>query len=247
MPENPAGIQLPRERRRPEPEPLDLDILHEDDALLVLNKPPGLVVHPTYKNQSGTLLNGVLWHVRGRHGIQPSIITRLDKDTSGLVLVALTPEVHARAQRDGIAGRMTKEYLALVRGVPDPPAGAITLPLARSLEDRRRVVVTEAGQPCETRYRLVSKGPENDCSVLLCQLVTGRSHQIRVHLSEIGCPILGDRTYGAVDASMPRQALHAWRIRLPHPVTREPMEVSAPLPADLGIDDNSLEPHGRAR
>ena len=99
MPEKPAGVQPPRERRRPESEPVALDIVHEDDALLVLNKPPGIVVHPTYKNQTGTLLNGVLWKVRHRPGIQPSIITRLDKDTSGLMVVARTPQAHAALVR----------------------------------------------------------------------------------------------------------------------------------------------------
>ena len=172
-----------------------------------------MVVHPTYRNWSGTLLNGLLWHVRGRPGVQPSIITRLDKDTSGVVLVALTPEVHARVQRDSIAGRVRKQYLAVVRGTPAPARGSITLPLGRSLEDRRRVVVTSAGQHCHTAYEVLSSA--NGQSVVQCELLTGRTHQIRVHLAALGYPIVGDRVYGEADATVPRQALHAWRLSLP--------------------------------
>src|SRR5687767_15918735 len=116
MPQDVPEFQ-PRVRRPPpEPEPVAISILYEDDSLIAVDKPPGMVVHPTYRNWSGTLLNGLLWRFRDRDGIQPSIITRLDKDTSGLVLVALTPVVHAQVQRDGAAGLVKKEYMAIVRG-----------------------------------------------------------------------------------------------------------------------------------
>ena len=238
MPEKPLEIQSATERRRPEPEPVDLTVLYEDESLIALDKPPGMVVHPTYKNWSGTLLNGLLWRFRDRDGIQPSIITRLDKDTSGLVLVALTPEVHARVQRDGTAGRMKKEYLAVVRGIPAPASGTISLPLARDLDDRRRVVVTDKGQACETRYEVLSIGDRY--SLVRCELITGRTHQIRVHLAASGWPVLGDRTYGEADEPLTRQALHAWRIALPHPATGEALEIEAPLPPDLQqcVDQN---------
>ncbi len=206
-----------RERRRPEPEALDLAVLYQDDSLIVVNKPPGMVVHPTYRNATGTLLNGVLWRVRGRDGILPSIITRLDKNTSGLVLVALTPEVHARVQRDGEAGRVTKEYLAIVRGTPNPRSGAISLPLARSPEDRRLVIVTLSGQASETRYEVLESNADH--SLVRCELVTGRTHQIRVHFAAVGHPLIGDPTYGEAHEGMPRQALHAWRLSLIHPVS----------------------------
>ena len=218
-------------RRRPEPEAIDLDVVYEDDWLIAIDKPSGMVVHPTYRNWSGTLLNGLLWRVRDRPGVQPSIITRLDKDTSGLVLVALTPEVHARVQRDGADGRMKKEYLAFVCGTPSPPTGAIALPLARSKEDRRLVVVTETGQVSETRYEVLSS--EAGRSLVRCELVTGRTHQIRVHLAARGWPILGDRTYGKPHDTLTRQALHAWRLRVPHPATTKELEIEAPLPPDL--------------
>src|SRR5688572_10190046 len=111
MPEDTPGFQTRVRRPPPEPEEVPLSILYEDESLIAIDKPPGMVVHPTYRNWSGTLLNGLLWHVRGRPGVQPSIVTRLDKDTSGIVLVALTPGIHARVQKDAAAGLVRKEYL----------------------------------------------------------------------------------------------------------------------------------------
>jgi 23S rRNA pseudouridine1911/1915/1917 synthase len=230
MPEMSAGIQTDL-RRRPQAEEGALTVVYEDDLIIVLDKPPGVVVHPTYKNTSGTLLNAVLWHVRGRAGVQPGILTRLDKNTSGLVVVALTPDVHAVMQKHAAAGRISKHYLALVRGVPEPRTGRIDLPLARDAGDRRRVVVTPAGASCETRYDVM--GTDGGVSLVRCAPVTGRTHQIRVHLSVSGWPILGDEVYGAPDDSIARQALHAWRVTLPHPVTGGHLQFESPLPADM--------------
>ena len=148
------------ERRRPLPEEGPLSIVYEDEWVIVLDKPPGIVVHPTYKNWSGTLLNSVLWRVRDRADAQPGILTRLDKDTSGLVVMALTPEVHAAMQRDAAAGRVRKEYVAVVRGTPEPASGHIALPLGRDTADRRRVVVREDGAPSETRYEVIDASTE---------------------------------------------------------------------------------------
>jgi len=200
---------------------------------MVLDKPPGVVVHPTYKNASGTLLNAVLWRVRDRAGAQPGILTRLDKDTSGLVVMALTPETHAIMQKDAAAGRVQKRYLAVVRGVPEPRSGSIVSPLARDEGDRRRVVVTPGGAHCETRYEVVSTHDNSTRSLVRCELVTGRTHQIRVHLAVSGWPVLGDHVYGEPDDAIGRQALHAWRTSLPHPVTRQVLELEAPLPEDI--------------
>jgi len=242
MPEKAPPIQSAGRRPRPEPEALDLTVVYEDDSLIAIDKPPGMVVHPTYKNWSGTLLNGVLWHVRGRAGVEPSIVTRLDKDTSGVVLVALGPELHAHIQRDAAAGRVRKEYLAIVRGMPDAARGSIALPLARSLDDRRRVVVDATGQHSQTEYEVLStwgdgepEGPplHGRYSLVRCELVTGRTHQIRVHLAKRGWPIIGDRVYGEPHAALTRQALHAWRVTLPHPNSRQPLEIEAPVPPDL--------------
>jgi 23S rRNA pseudouridine1911/1915/1917 synthase len=231
MPEEAPGFQLRARRPPPEPEELAISILYEDESLIAIDKAPGMVVHPTYRNWSGTLLNAVLWHVRGREGATPHIITRLDKDTSGVVLVALTPEIHAHVQREAEAGRVRKQYLAVVRGTPAPPRGAITLPLGRSLEDRRRVVVTPAGQDSHTEYEVLSSS--NGHSLVRCELLTGRTHQIRVHLAAQGWPIVGDRVYGESEAVVGRQALHAWRIALTHPLTKTPLEIEAAMPSDL--------------
>jgi 23S rRNA pseudouridine1911/1915/1917 synthase len=231
MPQDRAGFQSRARRPPPEPEAIDVSILYEDEWLIAIDKPPGMVVHPTYRNWSGTLLNALLWHVRGRAGIQPSIITRLDKDTSGVVLVALTPDVHARVQRASIAGRVCKEYLAVVRGAPVPARGSITLPLGRSPDDRRRVIVMAAGQHCHTTYEVLSSS--NGYSLVRCQLLTGRTHQIRVHLAAQGSPVAGDCVYGERDAAVARQALHAWRVALTHPLTQRPLEIEASLPSDL--------------
>jgi 23S rRNA pseudouridine1911/1915/1917 synthase len=219
-------------RRRPQPEEGPLVILHEDEQLIVLDKPPGIVVHPTYKNTSGTLLNAVLWRVRDRADAQPGILTRLDKGTSGVVVIALTAPAHATLQKDMSAGRVRKEYLAVVRGTPDPPRGRIVLPLGRDAADRRRVVVRSDGAYCETLYETIGE-PETGMSLIKCRLVTGRTHQIRVHLAGSGCPILGDAVYGEIDPRISRPALHAWRIELPHPVTRESIVAEAAPPRDM--------------
>lgn len=200
--------------------------------MIVLDKPPGVVVHPTYKNWSGTLLNSVLWRLRDRAGAQPGILTRLDKDTSGLVVMALTPEVHAAMQRDQHAGRVRKEYLAIVRGWPEPQAGSIVHPLGRDTTDRRRVVVTETGAPSETRYETLTRLTDG-MALVRCELVTGRTHQIRVHLATCGWPVLGDAVYGVADPKIVRQALHAWRVQMPHPITRAPVVLEAAVPADM--------------
>lgn len=231
MPENDPGFQSRARRPPPEPEPLDISILYEDESLMAIDKAPGMVVHPTYRNWSGTLLNGILWHLRARADVSPHLITRLDKDTSGVVLIALTPAIHAHVQRDATAGRVRKEYLAVVRGTPAPPRGSIDLPLGRSLEDRRRVVVTPAGQASRTAYEVLASSTRH--SLVRCELLTGRTHQIRVHLAARGWPIAGDRVYGDTDADVTRQALHAWKVALTHPVTKQPLEIEAAMPSDF--------------
>ena len=222
-------------RQRPQPEKGPLIVVYEDDAVIVLDKPAGIVVHPTYKNTSGTLLNAVLWRYRERTDVQPGILTRLDKNTSGLVVIALTPGLHATMQRDLNAGRVRKEYLAIVAGLPSPSQGRIALPLGRSSEDRRIVVVRDDGARCVTDYEVIDHWTVGDASVSIvrCELVTGRTHQIRVHLATRGWPIIGDAVYGHASEDIARQALHAWRVTLPHPLTRDMMTVTSPLPRDI--------------
>ena len=218
-------------RTRPAAEPGELEVVHEDDDLLVINKPAGMVAHPTYKQTSGTALNGLLWHLRDRGPVTPGILTRLDKDTSGLMIVALSPGVHAAAQRDAAAGRIRKEYLAVVGTTPEPRSGTIALALARDPQDRRRVVPSVDGAPSRTRYEVLASSSHG--ALVRCELETGRTHQIRVHLSARGWPIVGDRVYGSADERIGRQALHAWRVSMPHPVTRAAMVFEAPPPADF--------------
>jgi 23S rRNA pseudouridine1911/1915/1917 synthase len=226
-------------REAPAPEEIPLDVLYEDDDLMAINKPAGMVVHPSFRNTSGTLLNGVLWRLRNRKDARPGLVSRLDKDTSGVVVIALSPGVHACIQRDTRAGRVTKEYLAIVRGTPRPAEGTITLPLRHDPADRRRMVacpeqsrgVRDDGAPSETRYRVLSTHETH--SLVQCELVTGRTHQIRVHLAARGWPIVGDSTYGSPDPSIARQALHAWRMTLPHPKSVERLTFEAPMPRDM--------------
>mgnify|MGYP006195725605 CR=1 FL=1 len=225
----PASAQR---RSRPAPQELAIEILYEDEHLLAVNKPAGQVVHPSYRNAAGTLLNGVLWHLRGRAGTRPGIVSRLDKGTSGVLLVALAPSVHAALQRAATAGRVRKEYLAVVCGVPEPRRAEIRLPLARDPDDRRRVTVQEHGSESVTRYEVIAGGDGR--SLVRCELVTGRTHQIRVHLAARGWPIVGDALYGG-DGTLARPALHAWRVRFRHPVTGAAMEITAPLPIDLPL------------
>jgi 23S rRNA pseudouridine1911/1915/1917 synthase len=188
------------------------------------------VVHPSFRNPTGTMLNGVLWRVRERKDVRPGLVSRLDKNTSGLVIVALSPGAHAQIQRDARSRLLTKRYLAVVRGVP-PPIGVITLPLRHDPADRRRIVTHPDGAPSETRYRLISRA--DGYSLLECELVTGRTHQIRVHLAASGWPIAGDAVYGSPDPRIPRQALHASMITLLHPATRETLTFVAPIPEDM--------------
>ena len=135
-------------------------------------------------------------------------------------------------QRDAAASRIRKEYLAVVHGFPNPPAGVIRDPLGRDPDDRRRVIVAADGAPSETRYE-VTRACQGDLSLVRCELITGRTHQIRVHLSARGWPVAGDRLYGGRTDHIDRQALHAWRVSLPHPITREPLVVEAPVPQDF--------------
>jgi 23S rRNA pseudouridine1911/1915/1917 synthase len=244
-------------RTRPEPEPAALDVIFQDDALLVVNKPAGVVVHPSYKQTSGTMLNAVLWRLQGSsQTTRPGIVTRLDKDTSGLVLIALAPAVHATLQRDAAAGRLEKRYLAVVAGVPRPQSGRIREPLGRDPLDRRRMQLSADGAPSETLYSVLAQVPlrasadegphdqnrdDKRCALVMCTLVTGRTHQIRVHLASQRWPILGDRVYGVPHPAIARQALHAWTLSLRHPVTGEQLGFEAPLPPDMQA---LIEAHG---
>ncbi len=229
-----SGDEVMLERAVPQPEAQALDILYEDSALLAVNKPAGVVVHPSYKHAAGTLFNGILGYLgrEGRAGEDgPRLVHRLDKDTSGVLLISKGLEVHRRVQRAMHDGHAEKVYMAVVHGTPRPADGAITLPLGTDTQDRRRVAVRDDGSPSETQYERIACG--DGVSLLRCTLVTGRMHQIRVHLAASGWPIVGDQVYGRAGDGFRRQALHAWRLSLPHPGTGERLVLEAPLPPDV--------------
>ena len=247
-------VALPPDLIAPRPamraQDLALDVLYEDEHLVVINKPPGLVVHPTYRHADRTVMNALLWQARTWAVTdRPSIVGRLDKLTSGIVLAAKSARAHAAIQRALAGSTAEKRYLALVyRRVP-ALRGTIDLRLHRDPADRRRVVASKtAGAPSVTQYvRLghVRAAPVG-LTLLGCQLFTGRMHQIRVHLAAAGWPLVGDAKYGQPlwrDVDDPalrdalrgfsRQALHAWRLTVRHPHTGATLHIEAPLPADL--------------
>jgi 23S rRNA pseudouridine1911/1915/1917 synthase len=246
-----VAVALPLAPRAPmAPEDVALQVLYEDEHLLAVDKPPGVVVHPAHKNPSGTLMNALLWHARAWPPPQrPSLAGRLDKLTSGLVLVAKSAATHAALQTVLASNATAKDYLAVVYGRVNVARGEIALRLRRDPGDRRRVVAAEdVGAPSVTRFERLARvpAPTAGLSALRCRLVTGRTHQIRVHLSARGWPLVGDPTYGeprwravadpalaSVLRDFPRQALHAWRLTTLHPISRAPLAIEAPVPADL--------------
>jgi 23S rRNA pseudouridine1911/1915/1917 synthase len=216
-----------------------LDVLYEDEHLLALNKPAGVVVHPTYRHADGTVMNALLWHAREWvDGQRPSLVGRLDKLTSGILLVAKSAAAHAALQREMMSSRSEKDYLAVVYGRVNAARGAIDFRLAVDGNDRRRMVASARdGVPSLTRFVRISRGTE--LSLLRCRLITGRRHQVRVHLAARGWPIVGDITYATPHAhekpgwTFPRQALHAWRVAFTHPATGERVALEAPVPLDM--------------
>jgi 23S rRNA pseudouridine1911/1915/1917 synthase len=219
-------------------EAIALDIVYEDAALLVLNKPAGLVVHPGSGNWQGTLLNGLLHHHPALAGIpRAGIVHRLDKDTSGLLVVAKTLEAQTDLVRQLQARSVVREYLALVHGKLDRDA-SVDAPIGRHQTQRTRMAVTEHGRAARTHYRVLERFAR--ATLLECKLDTGRTHQIRVHMQSIGHPLVGDPVYragrGSAEgplASFKRQALHAYRLGLTHPTSGAHMQWEAPIPADM--------------
>ncbi|MEP6810637.1 MAG: RluA family pseudouridine synthase [Chthoniobacterales bacterium] len=220
------------------PEAIAFPILFEDEDLIVLDKPAGLVVHPGAGNLDGTLVNALLHHCATLSGIggkeRPGIVHRLDKETSGCLVVAKNDATHRELSRQFAARTLQKIYLALVAGQLQQTVGRIDAPIARHPVHRQRMSVsrTSRGRSAMTEYRVVRAGVE--MSLVECALHSGRTHQIRVHLHHLGNPVLGDKLYAAKTAKdFPRQMLHAWRLGFTHPRSNEWVNFEAPLPADF--------------
>jgi 23S rRNA pseudouridine1911/1915/1917 synthase len=255
-------IDLPEpEAPEPQAEDIPLDILFEDETLIVINKPAGLVVHPGAGNWTGTLVNALIHHcgdsLSGIGGVRrPGIVHRLDKDTTGVMVVAKTDQAHhalSEAFADhGVTGDLRRAYVALVWGAPARMTGTIDAPLGRAADRMRRAVVParrDDARHAVTHFDVRERfGAEPIASLVECRLETGRTHQIRVHMAHIGHPLIGDRDYGQAFRTkanrlpeplrsevkaFPRQALHAWLLEFRHPKTHIAMRFEAPLPGDF--------------
>ncbi|HWD21326.1 MAG TPA: RluA family pseudouridine synthase [Verrucomicrobiae bacterium] len=230
-----------------QPEIIPLDVLFEDADLLVVNKPPGLVVHPAPGHAEHTLVNALLAHCAGRlSGIggvaRPGIVHRLDKDTSGCVVVAKNDAAHLALSAQFAGRSVEKYYQAIVCGAPPREAGEIEAALARHPRQRKRMAVTARGRPARTGYRLLQRLRE--AALLELRLHTGRTHQIRVHLQHLGCPVAGDEIYGkrlskrlaeTTGYAAPRQLLHAARLIFDHPISHARLAFEAPRPTDFTV------------
>jgi 23S rRNA pseudouridine1911/1915/1917 synthase len=223
-----------------EAEAIPLDIIYEDEDFVVVNKPSGMIVHPAGKIRSSTLVNALLYHCRdslsGIGGvIRPGIVHRLDKDTSGLMVVAKNDLAHLDLSKQIKEHQVTKKYIALVHGNLKDDSGIIDAPIGRSLKNRKKMAVTEEGRSREavTQFKVLKRF--SDYTLIEATLRTGRTHQIRVHLAFIGYPIVGDQLYGykKQGLNIDRQALHSHILGFVHPSSKKYMEFSAPLPQDM--------------
>jgi 23S rRNA pseudouridine1911/1915/1917 synthase len=230
-----------------EPQDIALEIVFEDDHLLVVDKPAGMVVHPAAGNLDGTLVNALLHHCAGRlSGIggvaRPGIVHRIDKDTSGLMVAAKTDVAHEGLSAQFARHSIDRRYLAIVAGIPNPPSGSVDAPLARSSANRQKmaIVAEGRGKRAVTHYRLVT--PLKEAALVECRLETGRTHQVRVHMTSLGHPLLGDPAYGRTRTAhrellnrlnFQRQALHAAELGFVHPVTKADLSFKSALPSDM--------------
>ena len=231
-------------------EPMEIPIVYEDYSLLVVNKPPGLVVHPAPGHDSGTLVNGLLFHCKDLSGggfIRPGIVHRLDKDTSGLMVVAKNDFAHAEISSQFKDGRVSKRYICVVHGIPKSVSGEVNLPIGRHPEHRIKMSICKNGGRSARTIWETTESLSDAFSILSVRIVTGRTHQIRVHMSSIGHPIVGDITYGyskgwwkknlilaKKEISPPdRQLLHSTYLSLTHPVNKKNMVFEVPIPIDM--------------
>jgi len=214
------------------PENIPLDVIYEDDSIIVINKQPGLVTHPTLKKTTGTLVNALLWRSEGKYF--PYIVHRLDKDTSGVIVVAKNPDVQRILSAQFKARQTHKMYFALVEGVPPQINGEIIAPIARNPQVRTRMDVLKWGRQAHTVYKVIRDF--KIASLLSVTIMTGRTHQIRVHMRYLGNPVLGDKIYGKKNSAFlncERQMLHSSVLEIYHPITGERLRFVAPFPEDF--------------
>lgn len=231
-------VKLPLpEPATPKAQKITLKIVHEDKDLLVIDKPPGMVVHPAPGNRDQTLVNALLAHcgksLSGIGGVmRPGIVHRLDKDTSGLMVVAKNDLAHQALTKQFADRSLSRVYQALVWGHPVPKAGSIEAPIGRHTRDRKKMAVTGKGRAALTYYKVIKSF--DDTSLVECRLATGRTHQIRVHLAHRKYPVVGDMVYGGQRPKIfPRQALHAVELKFLHPRTDKVLQFSSALPRDM--------------
>lgn len=216
------------------PENIPLNIIYEDDHLAVINKPQGMTVHPAPGNYSGTLVNALLYHFDNVSDIggsvRPGIVHRIDKDTSGLLVIAKTNKAHLSLAKQIATKKCKRTYLAIVEGLVKKDSGKIDEPIGRSVSDRKKMAVVMGGKEAVTHYKVLERYEQN--TLVQFDLETGRTHQIRVHTKHIGHPIVGDKTYGFLHQkfNLKGQLLHACKLELVHPETKKKMIFDAPLP-----------------
>ncbi|HBR23935.1 MAG TPA: RNA pseudouridine synthase [Firmicutes bacterium] len=220
------------------PQDIALDILYEDDDLIVVNKPRGLVVHPAAGNHDGTLVNALMWHCTNLSGIggiiRPGIVHRIDKDTSGIIVAAKNDRAHLSLAAQFKQHSITRVYLAIVVGIPPADSGTINAPIGRHPSERKKMAVVPGGRNAVTHYRVLERFQHN--ALMEARLETGRTHQIRVHMTHLGYPLLGDIVYGKARsrcAMLSGQALHASVLGFVHPGSGQYLEFTVPMPADM--------------
>lgn len=220
------------------PENIDIKILYEDNDIAVIDKPAGLVVHPSHGHESGTLVNAVMYHIKDLSGIngeiRPGIVHRLDKDTSGLIIIAKNDKAHTKLSDMFKNSDVKKTYLAILKGKINKDSGRLETLIGRDSKDRKKMaVVKENGKTAITNFQVLDKNEK--FSLVKVNIETGRTHQIRVHMKSIGYPILGDKTYGRESNTVKRQMLHAYKLEFIHPITEKTVEITSELPEDFKI------------
>ena len=241
QPDEPKEIQL-------KAQDIPVEIIYEDQYIIVVNKPKGMVVHPANGNPDGTLVNSLMAickdSLSGIGGeIRPGIVHRLDKDTSGIIIVAKNDKAHINLSEQIKNHEIKKTYIALVRGIVKEKEGTINMPIGRSTRDRKKMAVTKNGKEAITHFKVLERFPEHNCSLLEIKIETGRTHQIRVHLSQIGYPIIGDEVYsnGKNEWGIKGQCLHAKRLQFKHPISQKEMDLEASFPQYLEKLINQLK------